>query len=251
LFGALPADELSFQTVDLNGTPVAVGTAGATGPTIIFEAGQGEGIDSWKSVTGPLTPCARVIVYDRPGIGRSGPGRRTVLTAGVVASDLKLLLGKLHAVPPYILVGHSLGALYVQAFARTYPGQIAGVVLVDGSSPLEPDGVFVSSAQAKPGTAAAAEEAGVSPSMVAIRHGPNFPPVPLIVLIAADHGDTPAREKLWRDIQEHTAALSPKGQTRLVENSGHFIQLDQPQAVLNAIQTVAEMSSHPLSCLKP
>ena len=251
LVAAPHAEQLSIKTVDLNGTPVAVGTVGTTGPTVIFESGQGEGIDSWKLVTNGLASCARVIVYDRPGIGRSGSRKQAVLTADVVASDLDLLLRKLRAVPPYILVGHSLGALYLQAFVRAHPNLVAGVVLVDGSSPLEPDGVFVSTVPPKPDTAAAAEEAGVNSSMAFLRKAPNFPPVPLIVLIAENHGDTPAREMIWRDVQERTAGLSPKGQARLIEGSGHFIQSDRPNAVLDAIRTIAEMTSNPLACSPP
>ena len=246
-----PAEELSITTVDLNGTPVAVGTVGAVGPTVIFESGQGEGMDSWKLLTSALASCAHVIVYDRPGIGKSGSREQSVLTANIVASDLDLLLRKLRAVPPYILVGHSLGALYVQAFVRAHPNEVAGVVLVDGSSPLEPDGVFVSTVPPKPNTTAAAEESGVNPSITSLREGPNFPPVPLMVLIAENHGDTAAREMIWRDVQERTAGLSPKGQARLIEGSGHFIQLDRPDAVLDAIRTIADMASSPLACSMP
>ncbi|HEX5326499.1 MAG TPA: hypothetical protein VFW75_07500 [Acetobacteraceae bacterium] len=57
-----------------------------------------------------------------------------------------------------------------------------------------------------------------------------------MVLVAADHHDTPEREALWRDVQAHTAALSPRGQVRLIEGAGHFIQLDKPDAVIAAIE---------------
>ena len=45
---------------------------------------------------------------------------------------------------PYLLVGHSLGGLYVEAFAREHPHEVSGMVLIDGTSPIEPLGVFVS-----------------------------------------------------------------------------------------------------------
>lgn len=34
---------------------------------------------------------------------------------------------------PYILVGHSMGGLYVRAFARNYPAMAVGMVLVDAT----------------------------------------------------------------------------------------------------------------------
>ena len=68
--------------------------------------------------------------------------------------------------------------------------------------------------------------------------GPPLPPVPVVVLPATDHGDTPRRETLRRNVQRRTAALSPKGRLELVR-SGHFIQIDQPEAVVAAVISVA------------
>ncbi len=33
--------------------------------------------------------------------------------------------------PPFILVGHSLGAFYAQLYGQTYPKEVVGMVLVD------------------------------------------------------------------------------------------------------------------------
>ena len=106
------------------------------------------------------------------------------MLAAAVADDLLVQLRD-HGLPgPFLLVGHSLGGLYVQAFARNHPDEVAGMVLVDASSPLEPPGVFVSRVPPKPGTIEAAEEAGVAPSVAALLAGPPLPPVPLVVLAA-------------------------------------------------------------------
>jgi hypothetical protein len=105
---------------------------------------------------------------------------------------------------------------------RRYPKDVAGVVLVDALSSLEPPGVFVSTEPLRPGSISAAEEAGVTRSMAALLAGQPFPAVPLIVLAATDHGDTPQREALWQEVQSRTAALSPKGRLQVV-HSGHFI----------------------------
>ncbi len=221
---------------------------GHHGPTVVLEAGQGLGMRSWDQVAPRLARCARVVVYDRAGIGVSPPRPdASAVKADEAADALADLLRAIHAPPPYILVGHSLGGLYVQSFARRHPRDIAAVVLVDATSPLEPPGVFVSTTPFPPGSIAAAEEAGVAPSQADLLAGPPFPAVPLVVLAATDHGDTAEREALWLQVQARTAALSPKGRLEVVEGSGHFIQDDRPEAVVDAVREVAKAAGMPLA----
>lgn len=232
--------ELGFVPGE-DGGRTAVATAGDSGPVVVFESGLGEPMTGWRQAAGPLAACMRVVLYDRPGIGMSDPRANLgPVLAADVAGGLAALLDGLGLPAPYILVGHSLGGLYVQAFARALPGRVAAIVLVDAASPLEPPGVFVSTVPPLPGTIEAAEEAGIAASTDALRDGPPLPPVPLIVLAATEHGDTPEREALWRDVQAATAALSPLGRLEVVDGSGHFIQEDRPQAVTGAILAAAE-----------
>jgi pimeloyl-ACP methyl ester carboxylesterase len=118
---------------------IAIERLGCAGPVVVFEAGLGSDMCGWEEVARPLTAFARVVLYDRPGIGRSGPRRGIeVLLASTVADELLACLHAIDMPPPYLLVGHSLGGFYMQAFARTYPRQTAAVVLIDSASPLEP-----------------------------------------------------------------------------------------------------------------
>jgi pimeloyl-ACP methyl ester carboxylesterase len=233
---------------DRDESQLAYRLQGHAGPTVVFESGQGLGMASWDRVAPRLAACVRVVVYDRAGVGAS-PARPNNLPvmADSVADDLARLLRMIGAAPPYILVGHSLGGLYVQAFARGNPKDVAAVVLVDAASPLEPPGVFVSTAPLTPGSISAAEEAGVAPSEAALLSGPPFPPVPLIVLAATNHDDTPQREALWRQVQSRTAALSPRGHLEVVNHSGHFIQVDRPDVVYAAVLEAARLSGVILS----
>jgi pimeloyl-ACP methyl ester carboxylesterase len=129
----------------VGGSQIAVETLGRVGPVIVFESALGEDMRGWEKVALPLAACAYVVLYDRPGIGRSAPRVGTsLLLANTVADQLAELLQAIGVAPPYILVGHSLGGLYVQAFARSRPQDIAAVVLVDSASPFELPGVFVS-----------------------------------------------------------------------------------------------------------
>lgn len=239
---AVAAETVRIEAPSVGGVAeIAVTLEGAAGaPVVVLVSGLGEGRADWAAVVPRLVPCSRVLRYDRPGIGDSRPVSVAPVMAEAAAGDLAALLSALRLAPPFVLVGHSLGALYVQAFARTHPTETAGVVLVDGASPLEPPGIFVSTIPPAPGTAEAAEEAGVAPSQAALLAGPPFPDVPLVVIAATDHADTPERETLWRDVQRRTAALSPQGRLVIAEGSGHAVQDDQPETVVDAVVAVLE-----------
>ncbi|HEX2285628.1 MAG TPA: alpha/beta fold hydrolase [Mycobacterium sp.] len=210
------------------------------GPVVVLESGLGAPQSNWSSVVPPLARCLTVVTYDRRGIGESPPRSDPFapVLAEDVANDLSDALRAYGLRGPYLLVGHSIGGLYVQAFARAHPERVSGMVLVDASSPLEPPGVFVSSAASPRGSIEAAEEAGVAASVARLMSGPPLPPMPLVVLAAANHGDAAEREELWRDVQRRTAALSPNGRFELVE-SRHFIQIDRPEVVVAAVLDVA------------
>jgi pimeloyl-ACP methyl ester carboxylesterase len=226
-----------MNLLPIGDTEIAFERLGETGPVIVFESALGSDMHGWAAVARPLAACARIVRYDRPGIGRSGPRRSTgVRLASTVAAELMALLHALALPPSYVLVGHSLGGFYMQAFARKYPHETAAVVLVDSASPLEPPGVFGSIVPPNPESIMAAEEAGFAPSAAAMLAGPPFPPVPLIVLVATNHDVTPDREALWQEVQKQTAALSPKGQLKIVHGAGHFIQNDRPQVVIEAVR---------------
>jgi pimeloyl-ACP methyl ester carboxylesterase len=227
-------DQMSL--LHIGNARIAIERLGCAGPVVVFEAGLRSDMCGWEEVARPLAAFARVVLYDRPGIGRSGPRRGIeVLLASTVADELLACLHAIDMPPPYLLVGHSLGGFYMQAFARTYPRETAAVVLIDSASPLEPPGVFGSTVPPEPGSIMAAEEAGFAPSAAAMLAGPPFPPVPLIVLVATDHGVTSDREVLWQEVQKQTAALSPKGRLKVVQGTGHFIQKDRPQVVIEAV----------------
>jgi pimeloyl-ACP methyl ester carboxylesterase len=106
--------------------------------TIIFENGSGLTTEEWTQNKQFLT-CVKqygsLFIYDRNGLGKSPADLHTSvsnpITAALVNNKLIKLLKQRHVSPPYILVGHSYGGLYVDYFARKYPDIIKGILMVD------------------------------------------------------------------------------------------------------------------------
>jgi pimeloyl-ACP methyl ester carboxylesterase len=69
-------------------------------------------------------------VYDRAGKGWSDPAPEDADPLAVV-TDLHTLLERHGESGPFVLAGHSSGGVYVQAYAATYPEDVAGLVLLD------------------------------------------------------------------------------------------------------------------------
>ncbi len=103
---------------------------GSGNPVVVLEAGIAATSLSWAFVQPQIAQFARVLSYDRAGLGWSDPPS-TQPTAQTMATDLNRLLHRAGYKGPFILVGHSFGGLLVRAYAALYPGEIAGVVLVD------------------------------------------------------------------------------------------------------------------------
>src|SRR5262245_35907142 len=124
----------------VNGQNLHIESLGTTGPTVVFEAGLGNDSATWRSIAGPIAKFARVVLYDRAGLGQSVPmpKNRAAVTADEVATNLHALLAAADIPRPCILVGHSLGGLYVQMFARMYPTEVSGVILLDSASSQAP-----------------------------------------------------------------------------------------------------------------
>jgi len=110
----------------------------SVGPTVVLVNGLGERATSWSAVQRAVATSSRVCVFDRAGEGWSGrgPGAQD---AHQVALDLHLLL-RAAAVPgPSVLAGHSVGGPYALVYAAMFPRQVAGMALIDSSSPAQFD----------------------------------------------------------------------------------------------------------------
>lgn len=117
---------------DVGGHHLWMSCVGSGSPTVVLESGLGEASAPMSAWVAPaIAEDTRVCVYDRAGYGRSESS--DVPTSGEsAAADLHRLLGVAGESGPFVLAGHSTGAVYVRLFADAFPEDVAGVVLLDG-----------------------------------------------------------------------------------------------------------------------
>lgn len=120
------------RMVPVNGVNLHLFCMGSGSPTVILEAGLGENSLSWFSVQSRLAQNMRVCSYDRPGLGWSDLINAPIQVDDV-ARNLHALLQNAGIFPPYVLVGHSRGGIYVRAFHRLFAEETQGMVLVDSA----------------------------------------------------------------------------------------------------------------------
>ena len=124
------------RMVDVDGHRLYLACRGTGSPTVVLENGLGEHTPSWAWIVKNVAPDTRVCVYDRAGQGwsESAAGPQDGVQ---VAADLHTLLDRAAVPGPYVLAGHSVGGTYALIFAARYPRQVAGMVLLDSSTPRQ------------------------------------------------------------------------------------------------------------------
>jgi len=214
-------------------------------PTVIFENGLGATYDYWDKVIPVVSKKATVYAYNRGGYGGS-TASSSQRDGERIINELRSNLSHKGIKPPYILVGHSLGGLYMQYFARRYPHEVQGLVLVDSTHPNQLGGngayanwpwwyrqvftLFASQTVKKEfdGTKVLGEKILKLPT-------PNIP-----IIILSSNESNASSSALARDSHEKRKDLKnlyPNAKQIWVE-SGHMIQVEKPNVVINAIEAM-------------
>ena len=110
--------------------------SGSGSPTLVLDAGLGNDGLIWGGVQPVLAKTTRVCSYDRAGFGWSDalPPPRD---ADHIAAELHGLLIAAKVNGPIVLMGHSIAGIYIRDYATRYPEKLAGLIFVDGSTPLQ------------------------------------------------------------------------------------------------------------------
>jgi pimeloyl-ACP methyl ester carboxylesterase len=240
---------LKLQKVDVGGHSLQLLIGGQGSPAVIFEGGFGTGIASWSTVQKDVAAFAQTVSYDRAGLGQSDPGPKP-RSAKQIATELHAALEKSGVKPPYVMVGHSFGGIYIRVFADMYPKEVVGMVLIDPSQESfndwliknQPDRLKAAQSEiAKAGQGVQAEFAAVDTSYSQARVAKVPGGIPVTLLTATEDETMPAEaRKLWIEKHKEWLATVPGSKHIVVEKATHFIQAQQPALVIDAIKQVSK-----------
>jgi pimeloyl-ACP methyl ester carboxylesterase len=105
------------QLINVGGYRLALQRRGVGTPTVVLDAGLGEGMATWSAVFDAVARFTQVVAYDRAGVGASEPAP-TPRTGQEVLRDLHVLLMAAQIPGPYVLVGHSFGGYTARLYAH-------------------------------------------------------------------------------------------------------------------------------------
>jgi pimeloyl-ACP methyl ester carboxylesterase len=273
LVAAAAETSSSGGLVDIGGgRKIYLECRGTGSPTVVLISGTRGAHDDWTDLIDPKNPngapkphdsavfpklskFTRVCAYDRPGTVLNGDTQtkstpvQQPTTAQQGVADLHAVLVASREQVPYVVVGHSWGGLIARLFASTYPDEVAGLVLVDSASEflkssltpaqwtryieatkklIEPDGL---------------EAPDHARTLALLHSSPGVRQIPVIVLTSDkrfEFGAGGAETWLaWLTAQNRLAKLLNAKHVSDT-NSGHAIQMEQPQLVIDAIQQVVD-----------
>jgi pimeloyl-ACP methyl ester carboxylesterase len=247
------------KEVNLDGVRIATAQSGTGRPVVVFENGLASKKEVWADVQSEVAKTHTVFGYDRPGQGASGTSHDPRIGSRIV-EDLRVLLKSQHLEPPFVLVGHSLGGLYMQLYARKYPREVAGLVLVDSTHPLHfagpgamenrsvlsrsimTVGLWGNASEEFKNITATGQEVLSVPALAA--------DLPTVILIApqkpASTDPTDVAMNTYDDTMRWDfAKLYPHAQV-LETHTGHNVHGESPKLVVQAIEEVlAKVSTRP------
>src|SRR6516164_5834974 len=118
------------RLIDIGGRKLHLYCSGKGTPTIILVAGGGAFSIDWALVQPKIAEHTRVCSYDRAGLAwsDSGPADETVEQT---IEDLHTVLRAARERRACLLVGASIGGIYIRAYQRAFPTEVAGVVFTN------------------------------------------------------------------------------------------------------------------------
>ena len=232
-------------------------------------AGQGDMHDSRRAVLPQAARTTRVCTYDRPDTRTTGAHRSTPRSqphsVRADVDDLHRVLHAIDAARPYVLVAHSYGGFIAELYARTYPADVGGLVMVDAVSSYISQAATAAKLQVwdqqhRTTSAALPEGVEVLDAIAAIDAAPPPEQIPTVVLSAdkpypqlpPGSGDPDASVTFadWSSAQQLLA--TGLGAEHITDtNSGHHIYLYSPSLVVSAIRKIVTEVRVPPTHLTP
>lgn len=241
------ANKSVADLLDAPDTPLV--RLGQGAPPVVLQAGLGDSKRTWKKVLQPLAEKHLVVAIDRPG--RNGLADvDTSRDPCSIAREQHALLHRANITPPYLLVGHSLGGLYQFVYAKLYPQEVAGIVLLDPTPPhhwtriqreAPTAAALLKTLRVVAFTRSDRAEFDNQESCLDTLDLQKPLAVPAKVLVAGrlrpeERGDF---EKMMKQSRQDWTRLTGIAALDVIWDSGHFIQKDSPEDVIDAVQQLA------------
>ena len=232
------ATSLPWHMVSAAGVEQAAACIGQGAPTVVYIDGfASAAAPNWSLAAVEQSDSNRVCLFDRPGMGLSPPraGAAPHSTPEQHAQEMLDMLAVLGEPGPYLLVPWSYGGLVARAASAQHPDLVAGMVLVDATSPLLPG-------LDEPWNG----ENGIIDTdtiIDTVTNGPDMGNRPLIVLQAGvvdASSPLPDTHAQWDAAQHQAATISENSVYAVVDASDHAIPIRNPSAVVAATTAVAE-----------
>lgn len=219
-------------------------------PTIVLQAGLGDDKSAWNPVIHDLARYHQVIALDRPGHANH-PATDAPRDPCTIAAEQRAMLQATGVTPPYLVIGHSLGGTYEFVYAKLYPQDVAGFVLLD-PTPLHH---WENMQRAAPQAAtllkvlrtvafSRTDKAEFDEQSNCLERLDLSKPLtqPGKVLVSArrrpeEKGDF---ETMLNRTRQQWVGLTGVSKLNVIQDSGHYIQKDSPEDVLQAVQEVTD-----------
>src|SRR5574340_383232 len=254
------SSRIHAELIDVGGYSLYARLIGSGSPTVVFICGLGEDMDSWNSVQPDVGKLTSTLAYDRAGLGESeaSPHRPTISN---MVHDLHFLLAGAKLPPPYLLVAHSLGGFVARMFADHYPEAVCGLVLVDAAHERYRERLQRVRREEEWAQMEAQQKARMEGAPEAIRAEFEelehdwlelksvkwMTHIPLTILTATRvdagarrNGVTPADMLAWKQLHAGWIKKVPGARHIVTGKSGHYIQLEEPELVIEAIREMLE-----------
>lgn len=232
---AVACDRSQADTwVDVGGYKLGVHCEGVGSPTVILDAGGGSNSGTWSQVQPSVGQFTRVCSYDRAGLANSEDRLNRDTDGDSVGEELHAMLTNLNLQSPFVLVGQSVGAIYIRTYAARHMDDVAGFVFVDPTTE-DQFAAFHAEYQIPHFGDEGGSHIGYGPVIDMLHGAPGYGSLPVITFDAGKI-DNP----IWLDLRRDLSQKSTNSMLVVANNSGHTIHKQQPDVVIRGIKLVVD-----------
>jgi len=253
LLSLLLLSSCASRNIAVDGSALEYEVKGQGEVVVLFDAGLLSGMEGWDSIWNALPAGITAIRFSRRGEGNS-PACKGQLSISDYSADVESLLGALGINRPFIYASHSFGGVVSRVYAQDNPELVAAMLFVDPANPRDLE--IIKTVDANNGPAEIVQtryedyEDGKGKwcfldALWNKTPSPGFAEigdVPITLIAGVKEIENPERifdsskaRQLWGEFQADWVSQFPRGRAVVTEQSGHFVQDDEPELVLSEL----------------